>query len=201
LPTGRHRRISDFLNDSEILINPEKYFGPNCKILLNFWIYWESLTSEQRCTYYSRVNKLSTDIYNEARVLAIKTAGQSLFKQLLNTLTYLEREIVGMHEILEEGTGEVPEKGDGVSLHYNGVHVFGDKFDSSFDRNAPLNFDYLVMGLIPGFNEGVGLSKQGMKINLYIPYYLGYGPQGRMPTIPPYSDLIFELEILEVTKK
>jgi hypothetical protein len=103
LPTGRHRRISDFLNDSEILINPEKYFGPNCKILLNFWIYWESLTSEQRYTYYSRVNKLSTDIYNEARVLAKKTAGQSLFKQLLNTLTYLEKEIVGMHEILEEG--------------------------------------------------------------------------------------------------
>lgn len=106
-----------------------------------------------------------------------------------------------VYEILEEGTGGIPNKGDGVSLHYNGVHVYGDKFDSSFDRNAPLNFDYLVMGLIPGFNEGVGLSKQGMKINLYIPYYLAYGPQGRMPSIPPYSDLIFELEILEVTKK
>ena len=106
-----------------------------------------------------------------------------------------------VYEILEDGTGEHPEKGDGIALHYTGTHVYGDKFDSSVDRNAPLNFDYLVMGLIPGFNEGVGLSKEGMKITLYIPYYLAYGPQGRMPTIPPYSDLIFELDILEVEKK
>lgn len=106
-----------------------------------------------------------------------------------------------VYDILQKGTGPTPNKGDGISLHYNGIFVFGDKFDSSVDRGMPLNFDYLLMGLIPGFNEGVGLSNQGMKINLYIPYYLGYGEAGRRPSIPPYADLIFELEILEVTPK
>ena len=106
-----------------------------------------------------------------------------------------------MYLIEEEGQGETPEKGDGVSLHYTGTFVFGEKFDSSVDRGTPLNFDYLVMGLIPGFNEGVGLSKEGMKIKLFIPYYLAYGEKGRMPNMPPYSDLIFDLEILKINKK
>jgi peptidyl-prolyl cis-trans isomerase A (cyclophilin A) len=106
-----------------------------------------------------------------------------------------------VYVILQDGTGPNPKSGDGVSLHYNGVFVYGDKFDSSIDRGMPLNFDYLIMGLIPGFNEGVGLSKQGMKINLFIPYYIAYGDAGRRPTIPPYSDLIFELEILEINAK
>jgi hypothetical protein len=103
LPTVRHKLISESLNDPEILTNPEKYFGPNYKILLNFWIYWESLTSKQRFTYYSRVNKLSADIFNEAFVVTRKMVEHSLSNQLLITLINLEWEIIGMHEILEEG--------------------------------------------------------------------------------------------------
>ncbi|MDX1651361.1 MAG: peptidylprolyl isomerase [Brumimicrobium sp.] len=101
----------------------------------------------------------------------------------------------------QQGTGEKPEKGDKVSLHYTGTFLFGDKFDSSLDRGQPLEFDYLVMNLIPGFNEGVGLASEGTKIKLFIPYYLAYGERGRRPSIPPHADLIFDLEILEVIKK
>ncbi|WP_234369062.1 peptidylprolyl isomerase [Brumimicrobium mesophilum] len=101
----------------------------------------------------------------------------------------------------EEGEGEVAARGDQVSLHYLGELVYGGKFDSSYDRNHPLDFSYLEMGLIPGFNEGVGLSKQGTKIDLYIPYFLGYGKAGRQPTIPQYADLIFKIEVLKLDKK
>lgn len=105
-----------------------------------------------------------------------------------------------VYVVKEEGEGETPEKGDNVSLHYLGEFIFGGKFDSSYDRNQPLAFQYLVMGLIPGFNEGVGLSKKGTKIDLYIPYYLAYGKNGRPPSIPRYSDLIFRIEMLDVNK-
>lgn len=103
--------------------------------------------------------------------------------------------------INEEGEGDVPEKGDKVSLHYTGKHLFGGKFDSSFDRGKPLEFDYQVMNLIQGFNEGVGLSKEGTKIELFIPYFLAYGENGKRPQIPGYADLIFGIEILNITKK
>ena len=103
-----------------------------------------------------------------------------------------------VYVIKEEGTGELPKKGSDVSLHYTGVFVFGNKFDSSKDRGTPFNIKYQETGLIAGFTEGVGLANKGTKITLFIPYYLAYGEQGRMPNIPPYADLIFELEILEV---
>src|SRR5690554_6002542 len=103
--------------------------------------------------------------------------------------------------IHEEGEGEVAERGDKVSLHYLGEFILGGKFDSSYDRNAPLDFEYLINGLIPGFNEGVGLSKKGTKIDLYIPYFLGYGKNGRGAQIPAYSDLVFKIEVLNLEKK
>lgn len=112
-------------------------------------------------------------------------------KQTESGLVYIVR---------EEGEGEVAKKGDKVSLHYMGRLVYGDKFDSSYDRGKPLNFSYLEMNLIPGFDEGVGLTKKYTKIDLYIPYFLAYGKAGRKPTIPPYSDLIFEINILEIEK-
>ena len=103
--------------------------------------------------------------------------------------------------IKEEGEGGQPQKGDKVSLHYTGTHLFGGKFDSSIYRGQPLEFEYQVMNLIKGFNEGVGISKEGTKIELFIPYFLAYGKRGKRPTIPAYSDLIFDIEILSITKK
>ncbi|MEX1190371.1 MAG: peptidylprolyl isomerase [Brumimicrobium sp.] len=106
-----------------------------------------------------------------------------------------------VYVIKEEGEGESPVKGDKVSLHYTGKHLYGDKFDSSLDRGQPLEFDYQVMGLIKGFDEGVGLSKKGTEIELFIPYFLAYGKNGKQPTIPPYADLIFDIELLDITPK
>ncbi|MCC5923105.1 MAG: peptidylprolyl isomerase [Crocinitomicaceae bacterium] len=108
----------------------------------------------------------------------------------------------GLVYVIEKmGDGATAEKGDGVELHYTGTFVYGGKFDSSLDRGMPLQFDYLIMGLIPGFNEGIALAPEGSKIKLFIPYFLGYGEQGRMPNIPPYADLIFDIELLTVKKK
>lgn len=105
-----------------------------------------------------------------------------------------------VYVIKEEGEGEQPIKGDKVSLHYTGTHLFGGKFDSSIDRGKPLEFQYQVMNLIKGFNEGVGLSKEGTKIELFIPYFLAYGKRGKRPQIPAFADLIFDIEILSITK-
>lgn len=98
----------------------------------------------------------------------------------------------------KKGKGPVPTKGDLVELHYTGKFVYGVKFDSSIDRGQPLKFGYKEMSLIKGFDEGIGLIGEGGKVTLYIPYHLAYGSRGRPPHIPPYSDLIFEIELLSV---
>lgn len=103
-----------------------------------------------------------------------------------------------VYVVEKEGEGDKPKKGDKLSLHYKGTLVYGDKFDSSYDRNMPMEFEYLNTSLIPGFNEGIALTKNKGKIKVFIPYYLGYGKQGRRPTIPPFADLIFDIEILSI---
>lgn len=103
-----------------------------------------------------------------------------------------------MYEIIEEGDGAKVEKGKTVSIHYIGTFLkSGKKFDSSHDRGQPLTFVYGKQSLISGFNEGIGMLKVGSKAKLYIPYMLGYGPKGN-PMIPAKSDLVFEVEVVDV---
>lgn len=90
-----------------------------------------------------------------------------------------------------------PIKGNTISMHYTGKLFNNEKFDSSLDRNQAFDIKYQVQSLIPGFEEGLNLVGRGGKVTLYIPYFLGYGERG-VTVIPPYSDLIFELEILDI---
>jgi len=90
------------------------------------------------------------------------------------------------------------ETGMEVTLHYTGtLRADGKKFDSSRDRNKPFNFRYKTQKMIAGFEEGVQIVGKGGVVKLFIPYYLAYGKKGQS-VIPPYSDLIFDLEILEL---
>jgi len=92
------------------------------------------------------------------------------------------------------------EKGMTVSLHYTGsFRKDGKKFDSSVDRNTPFSFKYKNQGMIPGFEEGIALVGVGGRVKLIIPYYQAYGKAGHKGAIPPYSDLVFDIEILSIS--
>ena len=105
-----------------------------------------------------------------------------------------------VYVILDNGKSNEVKEGKKVSLHYTGtLRRGGKKFDSSKDRNAPLEFEYKVQRMIPGFEEGITYIKEGGKILLFIPYYNAYGKQGRPGSIPAYADLVFEIELLQVT--
>jgi FKBP-type peptidyl-prolyl cis-trans isomerase len=61
-----------------------------------------------------------------------------------------------------------------------------------------MDFNYKVNRMIPGFEEGLGLIGKGGKAKLIIPYYQAYGKNGRPGAIPPYSDLVFDVEVLDL---
>jgi len=97
----------------------------------------------------------------------------------------------------QEGTGETPKAGQKVTVHYTGYLLNGAKFDSSVDRGDPFTFTLGQGQVIRGWDEGIAALKVGSKARLIIPSSIGYGERGAGPNIPPFSSLIFEVELLK----
>ncbi len=131
--------------------------------------------------------KIKADKDNFVKEMSVK---YPTAKSTASGLMYIEDSI---------GTGAQAKAGSSVKVHYNGAFADGKKFDSSYDRNQPLDF---VLGqgmVIPGWEEGIALMKAGSKMKLIIPYWLGYGENGHPSgVIPPKTTLIFDTELISV---
>lgn len=100
------------------------------------------------------------------------------------------------YSVLKQGDGKIPSATDRVRVHYTGRLVDGTVFDSSEERGEPAEFP--VNGVIKGWVEALQLMPVGSKWQLYIPQDLAYGSQGAGAVIPPYSALIFDVELLDI---
>ena len=164
----------------------------------------------------------------EAEEAIKKEAFLAEFKEVIDTkLAFFEtqkkaaqKSATGLqYAIYEKGKGKKPANGSTVYVHYAGFFESGELFDSSkedvskafgkFDQNradakayTPFPFQYgNKTGLIPGFLEGLEKLNFGDKAILFIPSQLGYGEAGAGGIIPPNSNLIFEIELLEELPK
>ncbi len=100
------------------------------------------------------------------------------------------------YKVLSEGNGRKPKATDNVVCHYEGFLIDGTVFDSSYQRGEPATFP--LNQVITGWTEGLQLMQEGAKYRFFIPYRLGYGENGAGTLIPPYSTLIFDVELIEV---
>jgi FKBP-type peptidyl-prolyl cis-trans isomerase len=99
------------------------------------------------------------------------------------------------YEVITPGTGAKPLATDRVTVNYKGTLLNGTEFDSSYKRGEPATFG--LNQVISGWTEGVQLMQEGAKYRFFIPYNLAYG--GRSAgEIPPFSTLIFEIELIKV---
>jgi peptidylprolyl isomerase len=104
----------------------------------------------------------------------------------------------GMYYIeKKEGNGKKPKNGDKIIVHYTGKFINGEIFDSSIKSGKPLTYIVGTKGFIPGWNEGISHMKEGGEAKFIIPSHLAYGSKKQGP-IPPYSTLIFEVELIKV---
>ena len=105
--------------------------------------------------------------------------------------------------LLKVGSGRKPVKGDIVTVNYEGKFLNGKYFDSTVKRNEPLEFvygeEYIV---IRGMEEAIGMMREGERTLIIVPSNLAFGSAGAgRGIIPPYTALIYELELLKVRKK
>jgi FKBP-type peptidyl-prolyl cis-trans isomerase len=109
------------------------------------------------------------------------------------------------YQVIKQGSGPKPTIKDKVKVHYTGTMIDGKEFDSSIRRGQPVELD--LKGVIAGWTEGLQLMNVGSKFKLFIPSNLAYGEQGRPGQgpngeggMPPNSTLIFDLELLGISK-
>ncbi len=122
-------------------------------------------------------------------------AMQQYLKDNKITATPLES---GLYYIeVKRGSGAKAEAGKKVKVKYTGMLLDGKVFDSSENHGQPFEFNLGTGEVIPGWDEGISKMKAGGKAKLVIPSNLGYGSRG-MGNIPPYSTLVFEVELVEV---
>ncbi len=117
-----------------------------------------------------------------------------------NALTENSQETLSglRYKMHTEGKGKKPLKGSRVAVHYAGKLMDGKVFDSSLQRNQPLDFKVGIGQVIEGWDEGILLLNEGSKATFYIPSNLAYGAQGAGGVIPPHANLIFEVELVKV---
>jgi len=99
---------------------------------------------------------------------------------------------------IEAGDGALPEEGNIVSIHYTGWLADGTKFDSSLGRGVPFVFEIGQEQVIPGWEEGIRSMQVGGQRQLIVPAALAYGEEGANDVVPPDSDLIFEVELVDI---
>ena len=98
---------------------------------------------------------------------------------------------------IQPGDGKAVVKGALITTRYRGFLEDGSSFDSSYDRGKPFQCVIGTGRVIKGWDQGLMGMQVGGKRKLLVPAHLGYGERS-MGAIPPNSNLIFEIELLEV---
>ena len=155
-------------------------------------VYAQNFANDVKNRNGQRAAQLQND-YADESANAAKELANYLVK---NKIEAMPTESGLYYVVTEPGNGEKPEVGKPVTMHYTGKLLNGTVFDSSVERDQPFQFVLGVGQVIPGWDEGVQLMTKGEKGLLYIPYYLAYGERD-MSDIPPFSNLIFEVELID----
>ncbi|MCW1953774.1 MAG: peptidylprolyl isomerase [Flavobacteriia bacterium] len=100
------------------------------------------------------------------------------------------------YQIIQKGNGTKAQKGQQVSVHYQGALIDGTVFDSSYKRKEPIDFQLGIGQVISGWDEGLQLLHVGDKARFVIPSDLAYGSAGAGGVIPPDAILVFDVELV-----
>lgn len=182
------------VNDSIDMLNKklfiqgfrEGFSGENTTISMDST---QTLVKKQM-EYYHKVNM-------EKKYGANRIAGEEFLKANAKKDSVKVTPSGLQYKILTAGTGELPKKEDKVKVNYEGHLIDGTEFDSSYKRNKPVTFP--VGQVIAGWTEALCMMPVGSKWEIYVPQNLAYGDR-EQAKIPPFSCLIFTVELLEIEK-
>lgn len=132
-------------------------------------------------------------------IVADRAAKEVFSKEDLAAKTYTETFDSGLKiEVLHQGEGPKPEKGQNVSVHYRGYTLDGKIFDESFKRGQPITFPVGMGRVIKGWDQGIMQLNLGTRALLYLPASIAYGDRGAGADIPPGATLVFDVVLTKI---
>lgn len=156
--------------------------------------YFQRKQAEQRKDREAKALKEAEEKFGDN-----KKAGEEFLAENKSKSGVITTESGLQYKVIKTGSGKKPNPNSLVKLHYHGTTINGDVFDSSVDRNKP--YELKVNQFVKGFSEGLLMMNVGSKYKLFIPQELAYGYQNRGEKIPPFSALVFEVELLDIIKE
>ncbi|MDO4211746.1 MAG: FKBP-type peptidyl-prolyl cis-trans isomerase [Bacteroidales bacterium] len=147
---------------------------------------------DNQTTYESPVATESADAVNDS----IRAAGEAFMAKVEQDPDVKPLGGGVFYKELKAGTGAKPGQDSEVRVNYEGRLIDGTVFDSSYERGQEASFP--VSGVIQGWQIALKAMPVGSTWEVYIPQYYGYGSQGSGPKIPPYSALVFKVELLGI---
>lgn len=163
--------------------------------------HWDA--SKAFMEVYSKIKaeeKAKEEVLAKIAAMSEEQYRQYMFEEVKKSYPNAQQSASGLVYIIENaGEATKPVSGSQMSVHYRGTfRADGKQFDASYDRGQPMAFQYKTNRMIPGFEEGLGMLGKGGKAKLIIPYYQAYGKNGRPGAIPPYADLVFDVEVVDL---
>lgn len=171
------------------------FLKPGSKVKMDVKLH--SILSEK--TYGSELGKYQQlvadrDIEEQRKLQLFLDTSRTSFFPMENGMFYLP---------IKQGTGAFPETGNIVKIQYKGFFLNGKQFESTYDRAQPLEYTIGEQEqVIKGIETAISLMNEGSKTKFIIPSQLAFGESGSSTNIvPPYSTVIYEIELLNLTKK
>ncbi len=181
------------VNDSVNLINKERFVqGFRAAIAGD-----ATMTSDSAQALATKQLDYYNSVKMEAKYGKNRIEGEEFLKANAKKDSVVTTESGLQYKILTAGTGAVPTATQKVKVNYEGRLIDGTVFDSSYKRNQPATFG--CNQVIKGWTEALTKMPVGSKWELYIPQELAYGSR-EAGKIPPFSMLIFTVELLEIVE-
>jgi FKBP-type peptidyl-prolyl cis-trans isomerase len=100
------------------------------------------------------------------------------------------------YKIIRDGKGKSPQGDNVVVCNYTAKLIDDTEFENTYDQGAPLKT--YPSGVIPAWREALPKMKIGSIWELYVPFNLGYGSGGVKDKVPPFSTLIYKIELTDI---
>lgn len=191
-----------FMNEgdsAEFLVDASFFYLKSRKIDVPSFI-----KSGSKLKFLIKINKILTvkEFEEERSILRVNEESDemTLLKDYLQKANItMNPSPTGLYYIEEKaGNGRKPKSGNPVIVNYVGKFIDGQIFDSSYDHSEPFKFIFGTGQVISGLDEGLSNMTEGARATLIIPSIIGYGDKGKGEKIPPFSTLVFEVELVKV---